>query len=199
MPKQLVSDQTLVHNYINGDESALETLLERHKRKIFEYILKYVKAKDIAEDIFQETFFKVINTLKMGKYDEEGKFLYWVLRISHNLIVDSMRKNKKMPTISTVKSVSGEEVDIFSVLNIPSQDSGTPYLSSDSKQNLRKLIRCLPEKQREVVVMRHYYDMSFIEIAERIDVSRNTALGRMRYALINLRKMMVEQAVDLRF
>lgn len=193
--KQLIDDQELVINYINGDEAALATLIQRHKRRIFSYIMLTVKDRALAEDIFQDAFFKIIITLKKGSYNEEGKFLPWVLRITHNLIIDTFRRNKRMPTISGGVNDDGEEFDIFSVLNLEDKNVEEDIIKGQVRKDVRKLIDQLPLEQKEVLMMRHYYDMSFKEISEQTNVSINTALGRMRYALINLRKLIDEKEV----
>ncbi len=191
--QQFVDDQELVNQYIKGDESALSTLITRHKRRIFSYIMLTVKDRALAEDVFQDTFIKVINTLKKGHYNEEGKFLPWVLRISHNLIIDTFRRDKRMPTISGGTNDEGEEFDIFSVLGVYDKTAEDEIIQTQVRKDIRKLVEALPAEQREVLMMRHYYDMSFKEISEQTNVSINTALGRMRYALINLRKMIEEK------
>lgn len=193
--QQFVDDQELVNQYIKGEESALSTLITRHKRRIFSYIMLTVKDKALAEDIFQDTFIKVINTLKKGNYNEEGKFLPWVLRISHNLIIDTFRRDKRMPTISGGINDEGEDFDIFSVLGVHDKSAEQEIIQEQVRKDIRKLVECLPAEQREVLMMRHYYDMSFKEISEKTNVSINTALGRMRYALINLRKMIEEKDI----
>ncbi len=193
--KQFIDDQELVINYINGDESALAALIQRHKRRIFSYIMLTVKDRALAEDIFQDAFFKIIITLKKGNYNEEGKFLPWVLRITHNLIIDTFRRNKRMPTISGGFNDDGEEFDIFSVLNLKDGNVEEDIIQGQVRKDVRKLIEQLPMEQKEVLMMRHYYDMSFKEISEQTNVSINTALGRMRYALINLRKMIEEKEI----
>ena len=187
--QQIVDDQELVNQYIGGEESALATLIQRHKRRIFSYIMHTVKDKALAEDIFQDTFIKVINTLKKGEYNEEGKFLPWILRISHNLIIDSFRRDKRMPTISGGTNDDGESFDIFNLLGKHDKTIEQEMIQQQVRKDIRKLVERLPADQREVLMMRHYYDMSFKEISEQTNVSINTALGRMRYALINLRKM----------
>jgi RNA polymerase sigma factor (sigma-70 family) len=197
--QQFVDDQELVNRYIKGEESALSTLIQRHKRRIFSYIMLTVKDKAIAQDIFQDTFFKVINTLKKGQYNEEGKFLPWVLRIAHNLIIDMFRRDKRMPTISGGKNEEGEEFDIFSVLPMEEKNVEQEIVQGQIRKDIRKLVEMLPAEQREVLMMRHYYDMSFKEISEQTNVSINTALGRMRYALINLRKMIDEKEIVVSF
>ena len=197
--QQFVDDQELVNLYIKGDESALATLITRHKRRIFSYIMLTVKNKAVAQDVFQDTFFKVINTLKKGQYNEEGKFLPWVLRIAHNLIIDTFRRDKRMPTISGGKNEEGESFDIFSVIPMEEKNAEEAIVQGQMHKNIRKLVEKLPNEQREVLMMRHYYDMSFKEISEITNVSINTALGRMRYALINLRKMIEEKEIVISF
>ena len=193
--QQFVDDQELVNLYIQGEESALATLITRHKRRIFSYIMLTIKDRALAEDVFQDTFIKVINTLKKGHYNEEGKFLPWVLRIAHNLIIDTFRRDKKMPTISGGTNDEGEDFDIFSVIGTYDKTIEQEMIQGQVRKDIRKLVECLPAEQREVLMMRHYYDMSFKEISEQTNVSINTALGRMRYALINLRKMIEEKDI----
>jgi RNA polymerase sigma-70 factor (ECF subfamily) len=188
MNRKLISDKDLVQLYVSGDESALGTLLSRHKSKIYTSIYLLVKDRYLAEDIFQDTFIKVINTLKSGKYNEEGKFLPWVIRIGHNLVIDHFRKEKRSPTITTP-----EGFDIFEVLGFSDESKEDKLLREQSHADLRALIQLLPEEQKEVLIMRHYADLSFKEIADLTNVSINTALGRMRYALNNLRRMMQER------
>jgi RNA polymerase sigma-70 factor (ECF subfamily) len=154
-----------------------------------------LKDKALSEDIFQDTFIKVIKTLKKGQYNEEGKFLPWVLRIAHNLIIDTFRHDKRMPTISGGTNGDGENFDIFSVLGEHDRTIEQEIIQGQIRKDIRKLVECLPSEQREVLMMRHYYDMSFKEISEQTNVSINTALGRMRYALINLRKMIEEKEI----
>lgn len=193
--KQVIDDQELINRYIAGDETALSTLILRHKRRIFSYIMHTLKDKALSEDIFQDTFIKVIKTLKKGQYNEEGKFLPWVLRIAHNLIIDTFRNDKRMPTISGGTNGDGENFDIFSVLGEHDRTIEQEIIQGQIRKDIRKLVECLPAEQREVLMMRHYYDMSFKEISEQTNVSINTALGRMRYALINLRKMIEEKEI----
>lgn len=193
--KQVIDDQELINRYIAGDETALSTLILRHKRRIFSYIMHTLKDKALSEDIFQDTFIKVIKTLKKGQYNEEGKFLPWVLRIAHNLIIDTFRHDKRMPTISSGTNGDGENFDIFSVLGEHDRTIEQEIIQGQIRKDIRKLVECLPAEQREVLMMRHYYDMSFKEISEQTNVSINTALGRMRYALINLRKMIEEKEI----
>ncbi len=195
LSKQVIDDQILVNNYISGDETALSTLISRHKRRIFSYIMNTLKDKAAAEDVFQDTFIKVINTLKKGNYNEEGKFLPWVMRIAHNLIIDSFRQDKRMPTISGGTNQDGENFDIFNLIGHHDCSIEQEIIQNQIRNDLRKLVEHLPLEQREVLMMRYYYDMSFKEISEQTNVSINTALGRMRYALINLRKMIEEKEI----
>lgn len=185
MELQLNSDQDLVKLYLNGDESVLAELLRRHKTKIFTSIYLLVKDQYLAEDIFQEAFIKVINTLRSGRYNEEGKFLPWVMRISHNLVIDHFRREKRAPVIT-----SADGTDILNSLQILEESAEDRILKNQTHTDLREMIRLLPDEQKEVLIMRHYADLSFKDIADLTEVSINTALGRMRYALSNLRKMM---------
>jgi RNA polymerase sigma factor (sigma-70 family) len=190
-PNQM-DDQQLVRMYLAGSEKALESLVLRHKSRLYQYIYNITRDRDLTEDIFQETFFKVINTLKRGAYNEEGKFLPWVERIAHNLVIDFFRKNKKMPTISAAKGEDGELYDIFELIRCDEKNAEQKIQKQQLEKRLKKMIATLPADQREVLMMRHNYDMSFKEIADATNVSINTALGRMRYALMNLRRMMEE-------
>jgi RNA polymerase sigma factor (sigma-70 family) len=186
------SDQELVKLYIGGSQSALEALIKRHKRKIFTSIILLVKDKQIAEDIFQETFIKVINTLRNGAYNEEGKFLPWVMRIAHNLVIDHFRREKRMPTVRDT-----DEYNIFDTLDLTEENVQDKLVRQQVYNEVRELVDQLPIEQKEVLMMRHYGDMSFKEIAELTNVSINTALGRMRYALINLRKLINDKKISL--
>ncbi len=192
-----LNDNELVTIYCEGNENALEVLLNRHKRKIYSSLLVIVKDKELANDLFQDTFIKVIITLKKGHYNEEGKFLPWVLRIARNLIIDHFRKAKKMPPVPVYKNEDGEEVSVFST--IASEDRADDLLDEKAKfkGNLRKAINELPNDQKEVVIMRMYYDLSFKEIADITNVSINTSLGRMRYALMNLKKILTEKKLEV--
>ncbi|CAN5431546.1 sigma-70 family RNA polymerase sigma factor [soil metagenome] len=185
MKKYSISDSKLVSLYKNGNEEAFEQLVGRHKSKIFTTIYLIVKDNYIAEDLLQETFIKVINTIKSGRYNEEGKFLPWILRIAHNLAIDHFRKEKRYPTI-----IMEDGNSVFNTLEFSEDSIESRQIQKDTHAKLRKLIQELPEAQKEVLIMRHYMQMSFQEIAETTGVSINTALGRMRYALINLRKKM---------
>lgn len=192
MKRKLIEDAVLVKNYINGDESALSVLITRHKQRIYSFIYSKVYDRDITEDVFQDTFIKVIKTLKKGKYNEEGKFLPWVMRIAHNLVIDHFRKNKRMP-----KFDNSGEFSIFSVLSDSSLNAEKSLIKDQVESDVRRIIEELPNDQKQVLMMRMYQDMSFKEISERTGVSINTALGRMRYALINLRKVIEEHNIVL--
>ncbi len=187
-----ISDQELIRNFISGDHNALENLINRHQRKLFSYIMLIVKDKHLAEDVFQDTFIKIIKTLRAGAYNEEGKFLPWAMRIAHNLIIDFFRKSKRMP----IKENS-EEYDLFETLKVYEDTVEDKMIVGQIHEDVKRLIEYLPEEQKEVLKMRHYKDMSFKEIALETDVSINTALGRMRYALINLRKLIQEKNIIL--
>ena len=192
MRKNSTLDSTLVSNYIKGNEASLEILIKRHQQRLFSFIYSKVKDKDITEDIFQDTFIKVIRTLKNGNYNEEGKFLPWVVRISHNLIIDHFRKSNRMPTFRNT-----DEFDIFSVLGDGVLNAEKRLIKEQIHFDVKELINELPEEQKQVLVMRIYNDMSFNEISENTGVSINTALGRMRYALINLRKLIEKNKIIL--
>ena len=182
----------LVSQYIKGDENSLSILIERHKQRIYSFIYSKVFDRDVTEDIFQDTFIKVIKTLKKGKYNEEGKFLPWVMRIAHNLVIDHFRKGNRMP-----KFEDNGEFSIFSVLSDSDLNAEKRIIKDQVASDIRRLITELPEDQKEVLVMRMYKDMSFKEISEITGVSINTALGRMRYALINLRKVIDKNNIVL--
>lgn len=184
MKTVLVDDATLVRNYIQGDEKSLSMLIARHKQRIYSFIYSKVYDRDISEDVFQDTFIKVIKTLKKGKYNEEGKFLPWVMRIAHNLVIDHFRRNNRMPKFDNTG-----EFSIFSVLSDSSLNAEKQMVRDQVNLDVKRIIEELPDDQKEVLKMRVYQEMSFKEISERTGVSINTALGRMRYALINLRKV----------
>jgi RNA polymerase sigma-70 factor (ECF subfamily) len=188
-----VNDQTLVQAYIKGDQSAIEVLINRHRSKVYTYILLTIKNQQLAEDLFQETFIKVIKSLRSGKYRDNGRFLSWVIRIAHNLIIDHFRKEKQMNSVSNDDS----EVDLFNCKKMSDSNIEELIVSNQIKAEIRTLINELPDDQREVVLLRHYGNLSFKEIADQTDVSINTALGRMRYALINLRKLIKEKDLNL--
>lgn len=178
------TDELLVKEFIAGSHNSFNLLFNRHKDKIFSYIMYLVKDNDTANDVFQDTFLKAINTLKSGNYKEEGKFIQWIMRIAHNLVIDHFRKGKKFPTIE-----SNDESDVFDFLNFYEQSIEDKIIEQQISNDVRSLIDKLPPEQKEVLIMRHYLEMSFKDIADRTGVSINTALGRMRYAVINLRKM----------
>jgi len=194
MSKQnFLNDNELVQRFISGDQNALEILIHRHKNRIFSYILLIVKKQELAEDIFQETFIKVIRSLKKGRYTDNGKFISWVLRISHNLIIDHFRKEKLKNTISN----DSFEGDLFNSQKFAEDTIEDQMVYSQILSEVKDLIQELPEDQQQVIYMRHYLDLSFKEIADITDVSINTALGRMRYALINLRKLVEQKKLIL--
>ncbi len=193
MRKSALSDHELVMAYINGHHASFEILLNRHKSAVRAHIMKLVRDTTITEDIFQDTFIKVINTLKSGKYTDEGKFLPWVNRIAHNLVIDYFRKNKRMPMYNN----SNEDFDIFSTIKMYDNNVEDNIIRNQLHSSMYKFIEMLPKEQKDVLYMRHFADLSFNEIAEQTDVSINTALGRMRYALINLRKMMEKSNISL--
>lgn len=188
-----IGDQELVQAFVKGDQSAIEVLINRHRNKVYTYILLTIKNQQLAEDLFQETFIKVIQSLRRGKYRDNGRFLSWVIRIAHNLIIDHFRKEKQMNSISNDES----EVDLFNSKKLADQNIEEIIVENQIRSELRDLINALPDDQREVVLLRHYGELSFKEIADQTDVSINTALGRMRYALINLRKMIKEKDLSL--
>ena len=192
MRQELITDAVLVKNYMDGDENALSVLIKRHKQKIYSFIYSKVFDRDITEDIFQDAFIKVIRNLKLGKYNEEGKFLPWVMRISHNLVIDHFRRNNRMP-----KFDNSGEFSIFSVLGDPALNAEKRLIKEQVECDVRRLIEELPLDQKDVLIMRMYKEMSFKEISERTGVSINTALGRMRYALINLRKVIDQNNIVL--
>ena len=192
MQVMLLNDRELILQYLEGNEKAFEILLERHKAKIYSSIYLFVKEKALADDIFQEVFIKIIDTLRRGKYNHEGKFLQWAMRIAYNMCVDHFRRSKRRPTVAPT-----EEFDIFDVLQVADDNVEKSIIRSQTHNKVRGLIDMLPPEQREVVILRHYADMSFKEISQLTRVSINTALGRMRYALINMRKMIADNAVTL--
>ncbi len=192
MDYNAVSDAALVSAYLKNDEQALPVLISRHEQRIFSFVISKVHDHSLAEDIFQETFFKVIKTLKRGSYNEEGKFLPWVMRIAHNLVIDHFRKNKRMPMVSPT-----QDFNIFDLINNGEDSIESKLIEDQIERDLHVLIKQLPKEQYEVLKMRQFAGMSFKDIAEQTNVSINTALGRMRYAIINLRKIMVANNVSL--
>ncbi len=192
MDANQMSDSQLIAGYVQGKESNLSKLITRHESRIYTYIISKVRDTDLANDIFQDTFFKVITTLKTSRYNEEGKFLPWAMRIAHNLVIDHFRRLKRIPTISP-----RDDFDVFDIISDGTINAEKTMIKGQIEFDLRKLIEELPEDQKEVLKMRHYADMSFKEIAENTGVSINTALGRMRYALINIRKLIEKHDVSL--
>jgi RNA polymerase sigma factor (sigma-70 family) len=186
------TDNQLVNAFQEGNNNALEILVNRHKDKIFTSISVLVKDKYLAEDLFQDVFIKIIDTLRKKGYNEEGKFLPWAIRVAHNLCIDHFRKVKRTPTITT-----SDDRDIFDVINVPANSADTAIIKSQSHHSVRQLLDLLPEEQREVIVLRHYADLSFKEIAEMTNCNINTTLGRMRYGLLSMRKMMAEKQMAL--
>lgn len=187
-----LNDQQLIDRYLQGNERAFETLLNRYKDKIYTSIYLFVKDESLAEDIFQEVFIKIINTLREGKYNHEGKFSQWAMRIAYNLCVDYFRRGKRRSIVQPT-----DTFDIFDVIASKDRNSEQQIIRSQTHEKVRQLVDMLPPEQREVVILRHYADMSFKEIAALTSVSINTALGRMRYALINIRKMIEDKEVVL--
>lgn len=190
---QSVTDKELVRKYLDGNHASLEVLIQRHQNRIFAYILMVVKDKELADDIFQDTFIKVINTLRSGKYKEEGKFLQWAMRIAHNLMIDHFRKSKRIPVMDN----KYDDFDIFDTIEMKELSVEEKIIKQQIISDVRDLIEFLPDEQKEVLKMRHYADMSFKDIADQTEVSINTSLGRMRYALINMRKLIEERDLYL--
>lgn len=191
--KNQATDHELVMQFIEGNQSGIELLIHRHKTKLFTYISMYIRDKSLAEDIFQETFLKVINSLRAGKYKDNGKFLSWVMRIAHNLIIDHFRKEKQ----SNILSNDAYDTDLFNSKKLSDSNIEEIIVKDQIEKDVRKLLDELPDDQREVVLLRHYAGLSFKEIADQTNVSINTALGRMRYALINIRKLMEQKNISL--
>jgi len=185
MERSLISDSSLVLLYIKGNERAFEQLVQRHKSRIYTTIYLIVKDQCVAEDLLQDTFIKAVGTIKSGRYNDEGKFLPWIMRIAHNLAIDYFRRERRYPTV-----ILEDGSNVFNTLDFSEDSAESIQIKKETHERLRELIQQLPEQQREVLMMRHYGEMSFQEIADATGVSINTALGRMRYALINLRKQM---------
>ncbi|MDD2287655.1 MAG: RNA polymerase sigma factor [Bacteroidales bacterium] len=192
MSLSIMNDNELVRDYIQGNKRSFEELVLRHQQKVFNYILSYVKDKALADDLLQDTFIKIVNTLKNGTYRDEGKFIQWVMRIAHNIVIDHFRKDNRFPTLK-----SGNDFNIFDMIGNFDDSVEQKLIKKQIHEDIRKLIKQLPEDQRRVLIMRHYGEMSFKEIAEKTGVSINTALGRMRYALINMRKLVEEKEMIL--
>jgi RNA polymerase sigma-70 factor (ECF subfamily) len=187
-----LKDQELIKRYLSGDEPALEIIINKHKERVFSYLIMVVKNQQLADDLFQDTFIKVINTLRSGSYNEEGKFIHWVMRIAHNLVIDHFRKKKRLP----IKENS-EDRDTFELLDLKIESIEDILITDQIHKDLKLLIEHLPKEQKEVLLMRHYIGMSFKDIAEQTDVSINTALGRMRYAILNIRRLVDENKISL--
>lgn len=194
MKNHEITDNQLIQEYIKGNNHSIEVLINRYSKKVFGYIMMIVNNRDIADDIYQDTFLKVIHTVKSGKYNEEGKFIQWILRIAHNLSIDYFRRNNRMPIVEC-----DDDFDIFDVIYGQELSIEDKIIMNQIHTDVKNLLQFLPEEQREVMYMRHFQDMSFKDIAEQTNVSINTALGRMRYALINLRKIINEKEIVLNF
>ena len=190
---KMSTDYELIQRFVKGEQSCFEEIIQRHKKKVFAYISLYIRDHALVEDIFQDTFLKVIQSVKSGKYYDNGKFLSWVMRIAHNLIIDHFRRNKQMNTVSN----DDYESDIFNSKKFSDTNIEDILINRQIQKDVRMLIGQLPDDQKEVVILRHFSGLSFKEIAEITDVSINTALGRMRYALINMRKIMEEKKISL--
>ena len=193
MKVDAASEKELIQNYLKGNHTSLQTLIERHQNRLYSYIFLMVKDKQLADDVFQDTYLKVINTLKLGRYKEEGKFIQWVMRIAHNLIIDHFRKSKKIPFVES----QNYDFDIFDTIRFTDPSIEEQLVTTQIHSDVRKLLQFLPEEQKEVIQLRCYSGLSFKDIAEQTEVSINTALGRMRYALINLRKLIEEKNIIL--
>jgi RNA polymerase sigma factor (sigma-70 family) len=190
---KMITDYELIQRFIKGEQSCFDLLINRHKNKVFAYISLYIRDQALAEDLFQDTFMKVIQSVKAGKYQDNGKFISWVMRIAHNLIIDHFRRIKQMNTISN----DDYESDLFNSKRFADSTIEDDLIKRQIQKDVRNMISWLPDDQREVVILRHYAGLSFKEIADITDVSINTALGRMRYALINMRKLMEEKKISL--
>ncbi|MBN1107872.1 MAG: sigma-70 family RNA polymerase sigma factor [Bacteroidales bacterium] len=190
---KMITDYELIERFIKGDESCFDQIIRRHKNKVFAYISLYIRDQALAEDLFQDTFMKVIQSVRSGKYQDNGKFVSWVMRIAHNLVIDHFRRLKQINTVSN----DDYESDLFNSRKLAEATVEDDMIRKQILKDVRKMISCLPDDQREVVILRHYSGLSFREIAEITDVSINTALGRMRYALINMRKMMEDKKISL--
>ncbi|MBC8319555.1 MAG: sigma-70 family RNA polymerase sigma factor [Bacteroidetes bacterium] len=193
MSLSAISEKELIRSFLKGNHSSLQTLIERHQNRLYSYIFLLVKDKMLADDIFQDTYVKVINTLKRGNYNDEGKFIQWVMRIAHNLVIDHFRKSKKVPTIEN----SHSEFDVFDTIRFTDPSVEDQMVKDQIYDDVRNLLEYLPEEQKEVLYLRCYSGLSFKDIAEQTDVSINTALGRMRYAIINMRKIIKEKKLIL--
>ena len=193
MNVQVLSDQVLLNHYLSGDRSAISKLIERHSRRVKDYIHMMVKDRDVADDIFQETFIKAVRVIDEGRYTDNGKFLSWILRIAHNQVIDHFRAQRQNKSVSETEA----GYDVLGTLKLAERTVEDSMVCEQIERDVRALVELLPSEQREVVIMRYFSGLSFKEIAEQTDVSINTALGRMRYALINLRRMIKEKKSDL--
>ena len=193
MNANAASEKELIRNYLKGNHSSLQTLIERHQNRLYSYIFLLVKDKQLADDVFQDTYVKVINTLKLGNYKEEGKFIQWVMRIAHNLVIDHFRKSKKIPFVES----NNADFDVFDTIRFTDPSIEEQLVLNQIHSDVKKLMQFLPDEQKEVIYLRCYAGLSFKDIAEQTEVSINTALGRMRYALINLRKLIEEKKIVL--
>lgn len=193
MRVETTDEKQLIRNYLNGNHSSLQILIKRHQNRLYSYIFLLVKDKQLADDVFQDTYVKVINTLKQGNYRDEGKFIQWVMRIAHNLVIDHFRKSKK---VSFVES-QNNEYDVFDMIRFTDPSIEEQLITKQIHSDVSKLVHYLPDEQKEVILLRCYSGLSFKDIAEQTEVSINTALGRMRYALINLRKLIEERKIVL--
>ncbi len=187
------SDYELVQAYISGNEAAVETIINRYKRKVYTYIYYRIRNKEIVADLFQDTFIKVFKSIKENKYAEDGKFGAWLMRIAHNLVIDYIRKDNRLKTVA----VDSYDYDVLNNKKLSEGTTEQAMIKNEIDHDIRKLLDYLPENQREVIIMRHFLGMSFKEIAEETNVSINTALGRMRYALINLKRIVEEHKLEL--
>ena len=195
MSLQKADERTLIKSYLDGDQTSLRILIERYQQRLYSYIMMMVRKRELADDIFQDTFVKIINTLKSGNYKDEGKFIQWAMRIAHNLVIDHFRKSKKMPVAES--KPNHEDRDIFDTISITDPSVEEKMVIDQIHSDVKKLIQYLPDEQKEVLFLRCYAGLSFKEIAEQTDVSINTALGRMRYAVLNLRKLVEEHDIVL--
>ncbi|HJC26252.1 sigma-70 family RNA polymerase sigma factor [uncultured Alistipes sp.] len=193
MNVQVLSDQVLLNNYLSGDRSAISSLIERHSRRVKDYIHMMVKDRDIAEDIFQETFIKAVRVIDEGRYSDNGKFLSWILRIAHNQVIDYFRAQRQNKSVTEADA----GYDMLGTLRFAERTVEDSMVSDQIERDVRALVELLPAEQREVVMLRYFSGLSFKDIAEQTEVSINTALGRMRYALINLRRMIKEKNLVL--
>ena len=193
MNVQVLSDQVLLNHYLSGDRSAISQLIERHSRRVKDYIHMMVKDRDVADDIFQETFIKAVRVIDEGRYTDNGKFLSWILRIAHNQVIDHFRAQRQNKSVSEAEA----DYDVLGTLKLSERTVEDSMVCEQIERDVRALVELLPSEQREVVIMRYFSGLSFKEIAEQTDVSINTALGRMRYALINLRRMIKEKNLIL--